>query len=505
MADYYPLLVRAISGLSQNTGEARKSVYDRARGALLKQLRSVEPPLPEGEILRERQSLEDAIRRVEAEQPQEAGPADAPEPAQKVPAAPEPEKTAPPLPPLPKESATRPPAARPDPLTAAKALADKAMAAPVGVPAASQPAKTDVTKTDVSKSDKSKSDTAKADLTKAPSTTAPSPAPSEPATADSDDLVDEATVTRPVLGRGRVAERPEKADRHERPRLPAEKAEAGKPRWQRTVLVVGLIALLIAGGAYAVVNRETLFGGTDRPAQANAPAPEPEATRQEQPKNSDRVSQSGAAPAQRPAAPAPRQATGTQRAYLFEEAAGGAQGLQTYEGTVTWKTETFNAGPGLPPDVGIRADIQIPGRLGVAFTLRRNADAALPASHTIEISFTLPPDFAYGGISNVPGIRMKQTESAQGAPLAGLSVRVNPTYFLVGLSAVPADKDRNLQLLQSRPWIDIPVVYANNKRAILAFEKGPAGEQAFQDAFAAWGELLPQAPPPMSPLPPSAN
>ncbi|MEW6255408.1 MAG: hypothetical protein AB1592_05575 [Pseudomonadota bacterium] len=505
MADYYPLLVRAISGLPQNTGEARKSVYDRARGALLKQLRSVEPPLPEGEILRERQSLEDAIRRVEAEQAPDTSAADATETAPKAPATPEPEKTSPPLPPLPKEGATRTPAARPDPLAAAKALADKAMAAPVGVPAPSHPGKIDVTNTDIDTSERSKSDPANADLTKPPSADEPASAPSAPATGDTDDLVDEATVTRPVLGRGRVAERPEKTDRHERPRLPAEKAETGKPRWQRTVLVVGLIALLIAGGAYAVVNREALFGGAPAPAQTGTPAPEPEAMRQEQPKNSDRVTQSGVAPAQRPAAPAPRQGMGTQRAYLFEEAAGGAQGLQTYEGTVTWKTETFNAGPGLPPDVGIRADIQIPGRLGVAFTLRRNADSALPASHTIEISFTLPPDFAYGGISNVPGIRMKQTESAQGAPIAGLSVRVNPTYFLVGLSAVTADKDRNLQLLQSRPWIDIPIVYTNNKRAILAFEKGPAGEQAFQDAFAAWGELLPQQPPPMSPVPPSAN
>lgn len=474
MADYYPLLVRAISGLSQNTGESRKSVYDRARAALLKQLRSVEPPLPEGEILRERQGLEDAIRRVEAEQVPDPAPVAEPEPAEaEAPAAPLP---APPAPEPPKEAKppkeTEPP--RPDPLTAAKALADKAMAAkPAEPPAPKEPAPVEA---------KPDSD------------------------ADADIPLDESTVTRPTLGRARVAERQERPDRNERPRLPAEKDTAGKPRWQRTVLMVGLIGILIAGGAYAVVNRETLFGGTERPATSAPATPAPEAQRQDQPKSSDRVSQSGAAPAQRPSAPGPRQGVTAQRAYLFEEAAGGAQGLQTYEGTVTWKTETFNAGPGLPPDVGIRADVQIPGRLGATFTLRRNADAALPASHTIEISFTLPPDFAYGGISNVPGIRMKQTESAQGAPLAGLSVRVNPTYFLVGLSAVSVDKDRNLQLLQSRPWIDVPIVYTNNKRAILAFEKGPAGEQAFQDAFTAWGEWIPQVPPPMSATPaPSAN
>jgi hypothetical protein len=36
--------------------------------------------------------------------------------------------------------------------------------------------------------------------------------------------------------------------------------------------------------------------------------------------------------------------------------------------------------------------------------------------------------------------------------------------------------------------IDMPIVYNNNWRAILQLEKGTAGEQAFQQAFAAWQE-----------------
>ena len=35
---------------------------------------------------------------------------------------------------------------------------------------------------------------------------------------------------------------------------------------------------------------------------------------------------------------------------------------------------------------------------------------------------------------------------------------------------------------------DVPVVYANGRRAILAIEKGAPGDRAFADAFAAWGE-----------------
>jgi len=124
----------------------------------------------------------------------------------------------------------------------------------------------------------------------------------------------------------------------------------------------------------------------------------------------------------------------------------------------------------------------------VTWSLRRNTDQALPASHTIEIMFNLPPDFAGGGISNVPGVLMKESEQARGVPLAGLAVKVTNGFFLIGLSAVDADVQRNLQLLKERPWFDVPIVYNNGGRAILALEKGPPGDRAFADAFAAWGK-----------------
>ncbi len=429
MADYYPLLVRAIAGLAQNTGETRKIVFDRARGALLKQLRSVEPPLPEGEIGRERQALESAIRRIEEE--------NKPEPVEE---------------PVVEEPVAEPEAPPPAP--------------PVEAPPEPTPPP------------------------------APEPVEAPAAQAEPEEAVSPATDQRPKVGRGNKV-----GSRSERPRMPAKEAGTGAPRWQRTVLVVALIGVLIAGGAYAIVNRETLFGGQKQTAAVVPAQPADAAKSADHSKSSDRVNQASTDNRRSPVA-APRASATTQRAYLFEEAQGAAQGLQSYEGTVTWKTETVNGGPGMPPDLGIRADLQIPGRMSISFTLRRNTDQALPASHTVEITFTLPADFAYGGISNVPGIRMKQTESAQGAPLAGLSVRVSPTYFLVGLSAVQADKERNIELLQTRPWIDIPVVYTNQKRAILAFEKGPTGDAAFRDAFSAWGELLPTAPPPMPFTPP---
>src|SRR5262245_37781235 len=67
MADYYPLISRAVAALEKNNGETRRALYERARAALLTQLRGVTPALEESDITRERLALEESIRKVEAE------------------------------------------------------------------------------------------------------------------------------------------------------------------------------------------------------------------------------------------------------------------------------------------------------------------------------------------------------------------------------------------------------------------------------------------------------
>src|SRR6202041_1945414 len=72
MTDHHPLIARAVEGLQKSTGEARRALFERARTALVTQLRSVDPPLSETEITKERLALEDAIRRVEGENARKA-------------------------------------------------------------------------------------------------------------------------------------------------------------------------------------------------------------------------------------------------------------------------------------------------------------------------------------------------------------------------------------------------------------------------------------------------
>lgn len=131
MADFYPILSRAVAGLPDTSPEARRAVYERARAALVAQLRGLDPPLGEAEIMRERLSLDEAVAKVEADygegpvaQPGQATPIirDLPEPERQEPAyqvQPEPEpahdegRFENPLPEQPEQQAVRPRVAPP--------------------------------------------------------------------------------------------------------------------------------------------------------------------------------------------------------------------------------------------------------------------------------------------------------------------------------------------------------------------------------------------------------
>ena len=140
-------------------------------------------------------------------------------------------------------------------------------------------------------------------------------------------------------------------------------------------------------------------------------------------------------------------------------------------------------------DVAVRADIEIPDRkFKMTMSFRRNTDYVAAGEPHRGTDLHPAAGLSGGGVANVPGILMKSNEQARGTPLAGLAVKVTDGFFLVGLSNVDADRARNVQLLKERSWFDVPLVYANQRRAIIAIEKGAPGERAFNDAFAQWGD-----------------
>jgi TIR domain len=259
------------------------------------------------------------------------------------------------------------------------------------------------------------------------------------------------------------------------PEAPSDRsAKAG--RWRLRAAIGAVVLLLVGWPAYVFIQHMKTVEQTVQPRDGALKAG---IARQARAPRLPKVDEPQPSSTEQPAA---------QRVVLYDEDPSDPQGKQ-YVGSVVWRTEPIKASDNQKPDIAVHADIDIPDcKFKMTMSFRRNTDSSLPASHTAELTFILPPDFANGGVSNVPGILMKSNEQARGTPLAGLAVKVTDGFFVIGLSNVDADRSRNLQLLKERSWFDVPLVYSNQRRAIIAIQKGAPGERAFSDAFAAWGE-----------------
>ncbi|MEE7487070.1 histidine kinase [Methylobacterium oryzae] len=359
MADYYPLLARALDALPDRTPALRKAVYDRARNALISQLRSLDPPLSEADIDLERRALDAAIERLEVDHGGLPAPAN---------------------------DAVR----APEPPAAVQAVPDSVAPEPI-VPAATEPE-------------------------------IPEPSPPEPGAGP----------------------------------MPAPVLPPGKP-------------------PFAVAARETGAEADAGPREAPMP------------KVPTRV-ESGAPP-RNAAAPAETGVAVAQRAELVEEASGAEGGQPTVTaGRVTWRLETVNGDQGQPVQNAVVATVTIPDAgLTLVMTIQRNLDATLPASHTVSLAFSQSGSTgASRTVQDVGLLQAKDEQSARGSPVSGLPVRVRDNLFLIGLSSLQNDVERNTDLLLHRNWFDIALRYTSGRRAVLTFEKGAAGAQVMQSAFDAW-------------------
>ncbi len=394
MADYYPLIARAVEGLTEQNPATRRAVYERARTALVAQLRSLTPPLSEEDIQQECASLDEAITRVEADY--------------------------------------APPPAGFDPDAFASMLAgeQKPQASlPHGLRAPSQDG-------------------------------TPEPEPEEPAYADQ--------------GQARP-----KVDTRPHPAL-----HQGRQGRMRSILLgsaIGLVILAIAGLAWWQ-------------SQSDPPVPtEPVAeTAQPQPNSETaKIEERVGGPAA-PQAPTANQNAGqaigaVQRAVFYEEDATNPQTPKAQVGRVTWRLEDVNPGQGQALEKAVTANIEIPDAgLTMKMVMRRNLDTTLPASHTVELTFTTRNGDTGRVIRDVGLLQLKNEEAARGTPVAGLPVPVRENLFLIGLSNLQGDMERNTELFVRRNWIDLPVRMASGQRAILSFEKGATGEQVLNSAFTQW-------------------
>lgn len=192
----------------------------------------------------------------------------------------------------------------------------------------------------------------------------------------------------------------------------------------------------------------------------------------------------GTPPAQQPAAAA------GDRMFLYEEVLG--QTVPTaIQGSVSWSLQQENDGEGKPSPT-VQGQITVPGRgLSALITFKRNTDPSLPASHLIEIVFSVSPGFEGGAIDSVQRIAMKSTEQDRGNALIAVPAKITDDFHMIALNDFPDAMKTNLELLKSRNWIDIPVSYRNGRRALLTLQKGNDGIAAFDKALSEWAAAMP--------------
>ncbi len=167
-----------------------------------------------------------------------------------------------------------------------------------------------------------------------------------------------------------------------------------------------------------------------------------------------------------------------QRAIYYFQGGEGQSG-EASEGTATWANITKDGNP------AIRATLNIPGRdVQATVTIYKNYDGSLPASHLVEVEFT--GDLGGSPIQRVPALVLKQTEQARGQPLAGAAVPVTNDLFWIALSDDEEQVERNIQLLREGSWFDVPILFNDQTRALLTFEKGIPGDKVFETVMATW-------------------
>ena len=181
-------------------------------------------------------------------------------------------------------------------------------------------------------------------------------------------------------------------------------------------------------------------------------------------------------------------ATAGSQSLLLEANDAGKSGAVPFSGAVEWSEGTDEMG--VPTLVG---KASIPARnLTVEMLIRKNSDPSLPASHLMEVNFKVNESFVGGSIAGLPGVLLKNEELVQGTPLVGASARVVGNSFLFALSASPDDMKVNADLLTTRKWIDLALIYATGKRAIITLEKDEAAMKLFASVIKTWNET-PQA------------
>ena len=174
------------------------------------------------------------------------------------------------------------------------------------------------------------------------------------------------------------------------------------------------------------------------------------------------------------------------RSFLVAEPLGGVDAAPN-QGGVAWSVVSERPGANMPPEPAIRGNVTLEDGTQLSVTVRRNADATLPASHLIELVFDLP-EGGESTIQSLPLVGFKDSLEVSARPLVAVPAKITDAYFLVGLNNLPTAVKSNLDLMRAEDFMDVQLVYGNGRRATLTIEKGTRGDEVFEEVLTAWNE-----------------
>ncbi|RFB78253.1 hypothetical protein [Methylovirgula sp. 4M-Z18] len=483
MADYYPLLARAIAGLPNQTPEARRAVFERARKALLGQLENMQPPIPKEDIDREAEALDQAIARLEAEYDpliKEIEEAIAPSPPPAETEAPSPSIEGPPA-----------AAAPPDVVASRHAPEPAGSSAPQiqilagGESAASSapPIVVEAPRPPLRPVDAPEEEVLRKTPPEAPTRPA-APVPRQEKKSRVGYWVTAAVLAAVLVGAGILAMRwrdnPDELAAAHKAAMPAPPADTGSGK------VPARISAAPLSPPVSTVTAPSVAIHSDTPPETDT-APQAPAADTSQP-NQNQASQTPTSPAgQASQTGGPTVAAAAPQRAEFTIPTNEHPDGQAFPGTVQWRVEnTVQVNGQTLPD--IVADADIPDlKFHVTLRMKKNVDPT-PIANQIELYFqpqSTSPITSVSGIGSVSAFN--DNASPDNVNIAGVMAlpRV-PNVFLVFLPAADAERDQNTQLLEKRDWLRLTMTINGNIRATLNLLKGPSGTQAINDAFAAW-------------------
>ena len=152
------------------------------------------------------------------------------------------------------------------------------------------------------------------------------------------------------------------------------------------------------------------------------------------------------------------------------------------DGTAKW--QILLEGRGVNSESVLQVDVRIPERrLLLVMSIRQEPGDDAAMSHMVEFRFQRLDQSPFAEIARVGGIAMTTAERSHSEVVLGQPTKVLPGVFLFGLAADKKERKDNLRILRELPWMDIPISYQDGSQALLAIEKGAAGERVINQFF----------------------